>query len=291
MGREQSKRAWRPIPLRSTAGDIGSGSAASWHGIVAAVLMAATGCASGATTSAIDPPIRYHRRTVEAGGGSEPSLASNEVSAASEAPPGDALGRAPPPCAESCASDGHCVLVGRYCQPTHDHHCLQSRACREHGACSLVGTRCLARRDEDCARSTLCIERDRCVAFAGECWVRGRSREACDRPRGTAQVNPCAQLGQCTPSAGGLCSVGSTEDCRASALCREEGLCTDFTNMTLGGVPLGLPFCGAAGRDCQGSEACRLEGRCTSWGSGCRRSCEEVCKYGFCREEDGECTR
>lgn len=142
----------------------------------------------------------------------------------------------------SCLEVGKCGVDDKgWCTSFTVDGCRKSSKCAQEGLCALAPdkAKCIAKEEADCLSSQACKKDGRCVVRAGtcvrldcaaseECTVKGRCSVeggACKAAKDAdcAGAEWCKKLGRCK-ARDGVCRA-STEGCKASEKCKDEGAC------------------------------------------------------------------
>ena len=195
-----------------------------------------------------------------------------------------------------CHKDSLCQKT-EFCSPTHkvcvshfDEPCRIK--CRQHGLCQQKEHYyCIANTKTHCQHSELCKSLHFCTPKDGIC--QPDSTDACKDSIECEEEGKCTLKTQkCTKSSGSCgfsCVVGSKEDCQKSKLCREKGACDVFAD-----PETGLMDCTVGSADdCKKTPDCKVAGRCTfiknQYGGSCRATSDSDCKNARMCKEKGLC--
>ena len=185
--------------------------------------------------------------------------------------PGGCIARSIADCRKICGGMSDCTFVfsGGYCVPRSTNAC-RARYGGGEGTWAFEDGKCAPRSDADCAALPPCAKEGKCSYQDGQCVLlkdadcaqRIEQRRESVRARFVdRKFNICAEEGRCALE-DGQC-VPSEKGCRASRLCREQGLCS-----------LGPKGCQAASdADCAQSSRCERNGTCMAKNGVCRLRC------------------
>jgi hypothetical protein len=182
--------------------------------------------------------------------------------------------------AKVCATEGRCTAAEGLCVAASDAECKKSEACAQGGRCKAEQGSCKVQSDLQCKKTPVCQAQGACVARDGMC------------VKSCAESELCKRFGRCGERAShaGSCVAVEEAHCKASALCKDQGLCS-----------VSLTARCEAGDDveCRLARACGEEGLCTATKGKCLPASDAECaaatiackRDGRCKHDAGRCVK